>query len=87
MEWSLYIHTKLTIQFTLLWFCWHRVNISDSPSLSSSTSLGVNNNVSVFRIYITLNFEDLSMIILDVSTSQSPELEPSRVSSVEMHVL
>ena len=46
-----------------------------------------NNNVSILKIFTTVNIEDLSSFVDELMILVSEELEPSRVCGPDFHVV
>ena len=77
MEWSLYIHTEVPIQLTLLGFSSPLINVDDIPLLVESIVFIVNNDISVLMINSALDIDSLSSLVDEVLSSVSEELPPS----------
>jgi hypothetical protein len=81
MEWSFDIESILFIELSFSWFSLPFISIDDVPLLVDSAMLVVDNDVSVFSIMTSINIKDLSVLIDNESTVNSPHLPPSRGDS------
>ena len=86
MERSFDEEAKVGIQFSLLWFWSHFVDVSNIPLLVQSVVFLPNNDVSVLCVDSTVDVKDLASLIDDVSTSVSEELEPSGIGVPDLQV-
>jgi hypothetical protein len=77
IEWSFNIETELFVEFSLSWFSLPFINIDDIPLLIDSSMSVVNNDVSIFSIYISLDVKYLSFIVPNEMSLESEDLPPS----------
>jgi hypothetical protein len=77
IEISLNIETESLVELSLGWLSLPFINVDDIPLLMNLIIPLANNDVSVFRINTTLNFQNLSFIIDYSRTLVSEELPPS----------
>ena len=77
MEWSLDVESPFFVQITLLKSRSHMINILDIPlhtKLATSVSY---HDISMFSVQVALYIKDLSSLVHDVMSLQSPQLPPS----------
>ena len=79
MEWNINFHTPILVHITGFEIIWHFIDVDDVPCLTNFTILGVDCNVSVFRINVSLDSHDLSFVIDKHVAFPSKELEPSSI--------
>lgn len=86
MEWSLDVESPFFVQITLLKSRSHMINILDIPlhtKLATSVSY---HDISMFSVQVALYIKDLSSLVHDVMSLQSPQLPPSWVSSIHTNI-
>jgi hypothetical protein len=72
VEWSFNIESEVLIEFTLLRESFPLVNIDDVPLLVETIVLVPSKDGSVLSIYSSLNINDLSFLVDNVSVLVSP---------------
>jgi hypothetical protein len=77
VEISFDIETEFIVEFSFSWFSLPFISIDDVPLLVDISILIGYLNVSVFRIEISLNFDNLSSLVDNESILISEELPPS----------
>ena len=87
MEWSINFHTPVLVHITILEIIWHFIDVDNVPCLTDFTILGVDCNVSVFTVNVSLDGHDLSILVVDQHvTFPSEELEPSGIGGSHVQV-
>jgi hypothetical protein len=77
VEISFDVKSELWIEFSFLWFSLPFINVHDIPLLVDLVVLSINNDVSVFSINVTLNFDNLTLLVDNGSALILEELPPS----------
>jgi hypothetical protein len=77
VEWSFNVKSEVFVELSLSWFTLPLVNIEDIKLLVDLSMSVVSNDVSVFIINSTLDIEDLTLFIGNLSSLSSPDLPPS----------
>jgi len=81
VEVSLNIKSESLVELSLCWFSLPFISIDDIPLLVDFVLQSVYTNVSVLGINTSLDFQNLSSHVCDVSSLQFEHLPPSRVGS------
>jgi hypothetical protein len=77
VEISFDVKSKSVIELSFSWLTLPFVNIDDIPLLEDLILVSSDTNVSVFGVNTTLNFEDLSFLVHNLSSLVFEELPPS----------
>jgi len=77
VEVSLNIKSESLVELSFCWFSLPFISIDDIPLLMDFVLQSVNTNVSVLGINTSLDFQNLSFLVCDVSSLQSEHLPPS----------
>jgi Zn-dependent M16 (insulinase) family peptidase len=77
IEISFDVKSKSFIELSFSWLTLPFININDVPLLEDLILVLVDTNVSVFLINSSLNFENLSFLVHNLSSLVSEELPPS----------
>jgi hypothetical protein len=79
VEWSLNNKSELLIEFSLLWFIFHFINIDDVPLLEDLVTLVAHSDQFLLLIDLSINFNDSSLPVGEVWSFILPHLPPSRL--------
>ena len=85
MEWSVDEETEIWVQSSS-WLWFGNITIKDLPLLVESIVSAPDDNISVFLINCSVNIEYLTFLIDNVISTQSEELEPSRISAPDLEI-